>query len=64
MITLFPARIREVFLLHGPRGLAKDVIVNQLVEEFLLDFDIFHLSEPADLVLHMGKTTTKIPPSP
>jgi hypothetical protein len=53
VVTLFPARIREVYLLHGPRGLAKDVIVNQLVEEFLLDFDIFHLNEPADLLHHV-----------
>ena len=50
VVTLFPARIREVYLLHGPRGLAKDMITSQLVEEFLLDFDIFNVSEPGDLV--------------
>jgi hypothetical protein len=33
-------------LLHGPAGLAKDMIVNQLQEEFLPDFDIFHLADP------------------
>ena len=44
VVTLFPARIREVYLLHGPRGLAKDLLSNQLVEEFLLDFDIFNVS--------------------
>ena len=29
------------------------MIVNQLVEEFLLDFDIFHLSEASDLMHHI-----------
>ena len=53
VVTLFPARIREVYLLHGPRGLAKDLLSNQLVEEFLLDFDIFNVSEPADLIHYL-----------
>ena len=53
VVTLFPARIREVYLLHGPRGLAKDLLSNQLVEEFLLDFDIFNVSEPSDLIHYL-----------
>ena len=54
VVTLFPARIREVYLLHGPRGLAnRDLLSNQLVEEFLLDFDIFNVSEPADLIHYL-----------
>ena len=40
-------------MLHGPAGLAKDMIVNQLTEEFLPDFDIFHLADPGELVHHV-----------
>ena len=51
IMTMFPARIREVYLLHGPSGLSnKEMIVNQLVEEYLPDFDIFHINEPSELV--------------
>ncbi len=55
IVTLFPARIREVYLLHGgpASGLAKDLIVNQLVDEFLLDFDVFHLAECGELMHHV-----------
>ena len=30
-----------------------DMIVNQLVEEFLLDFDVFHVADPGELVHHI-----------
>ena len=54
LVTLFPARIREVYLLHGPSGLQqKDLLINQLIEEFLLDFDIFHLNEANELMHHL-----------
>ena len=54
LVTLFPARIREVYLLHGPSGLQqKDLLINQLIEEFLLDFDIFHLNEASELMHHL-----------
>ena len=49
----FSARVREAYLLHGPAGLSKDMIVNQLIEEFLPDFDIFHLADPGELVHHV-----------
>lgn len=68
VITLFPARIREVYLIHRdgdqpPRSRqssssngstassnsSKD-IVHQLMDEFLLDFDIFQIDDPADLL--------------
>ncbi len=48
---LFPARIREVYLLHHHRQSEnKASATSQLVEEFLLDFDIFHMDEPAELL--------------
>ena len=53
VVTLFPARIREVYLLHGPRGLAKDMLTTQLVEEFLLDFDIFNVNDTSDLIHYL-----------
>ena len=59
LVTLFPARIREVYLLNSaPSGggntiQAKDLLINQLIEEFLLDFDIFHLNEFNELIHHV-----------
>lgn len=61
IVSLFPAPIREVYLLHGPgSGLAKDMIVSQLIDEFLLDFDVFHLNNPGELMHHVD---TKYIPS-
>jgi hypothetical protein len=49
IVALFPARIREVYLLYHVQE-NKAAATAQLVEEFLLDFDIFHLDEPAELM--------------
>ena len=51
VVTLFPARIREVYLLchHADRAAA----TAQLVEEFLLDFEVVHVDEPEDLLRYV-----------
>ena len=42
------SRIREVYLLH--RG---NLAVSQLMDEFLLDLDIFHVRDPTELLRHV-----------
>ena len=51
VVTLFPARIREVFLLchHDDKAAA----TAQLVEEFLLDFEVVHLDQPEELLRYV-----------
>jgi len=48
IITLFPAKIKEVFLLYQyPAG---KPVLGQLVDDYLLDFDIFHVSHVTELL--------------
>jgi len=48
IISLFPARIKEVFLLYKyPAG---KPVLGQLVDDYLLDFDIFHVSHVTELL--------------
>merc|ERR1719206_398866 len=48
IISLFPARIKEVFLLYKyPAG---KPVLGQLVDDSLLDFDIFHVSHVTELL--------------
>jgi hypothetical protein len=58
VVSLFPARIREVYLLHHRRLHAhhhqpqlhnKDLIVNQLIHDFLLDFDIYVIEDQVQI---------------
>ena len=51
VVTLFPARIREVYLLchHADKAAA----TAQLVEEFLLDFEVVHVDEPEELMRYV-----------
>lgn len=51
IVPLFPARIREIYLLyHDPTSGANKEIVNHLIQDFLLDFDLFQLEEPSELL--------------
>lgn len=65
VLCLFPARIREVYLLYNRRphqhhqqpqsqALNKDLVVNQLVHEFLFDFDIYVLDDQSELQHHIS----------
>lgn len=52
--SLFPAQIREIYLLHQPKHLQpqlqdKDVIAHQLIQEFHLDFDIYVMDDQSEL---------------
>ncbi|QQP32547.1 Uncharacterized protein FKW44_024259 [Caligus rogercresseyi] len=47
IVNLFPARIREVYVLYpGNKGASSLASENR---DFLLDFDVFHMEEPEDL---------------
>ena len=52
VVTLFPARIREVYLLHQDSAQSKEA-VNQLISDFLLDFDIFRVEDPSELLVNI-----------
>ena len=52
VVTLFPARIREVYLLCHHAG-DKAAATAQLVDEFLLDFEVVHVDDPEDLLRHV-----------
>jgi len=63
VVSLFPARIREVYLLHHrrhhqhhhqPQLPNKDLIAHQLTHEFLLDFDIYVLDDQSELQHHIN----------
>ena len=45
IISLFPARVREIYLLHNSGGDR----VSQLIDELLLDFDVYYLEDPVEL---------------
>lgn len=48
IVTLFPAKIKEVFLLYQyPEG---KPMLGKLVDDYLLDFDIFHVSHVTELL--------------
>jgi len=48
IISLFPAKIKEVFLLYQyPAG---KPVLGKLVDDYLLDFDIFHVSHVTELL--------------
>ncbi len=51
--ALFPARIREAYLLHSgdPRGVTD--LLSRLSAELLLDFDVFAVSDPSELLRHV-----------
>ncbi len=55
VVTLFPARIREVYLLHHRRHHhqsqlpTKDLIAHQLIHDFPIDFDIYVLDDESEL---------------
>ena len=55
VVTLFPARIREVYLLchHAGAGGDRAAATAQLVDEFLLDFEVVHVDDPEDLLRHV-----------
>ena len=53
VVTLFPARIREVYLLCHHAGGDKAAATAQLVEEFLPDFEVVHVDEPEDLLRYV-----------
>lgn len=63
VVSLFPARIREVYLLHHrrlhhhhqkPQLPNKDLIAHQLIHDFLLDFDIYVLDDQSELQHHIN----------
>ncbi len=63
VVSLFPARIREVYLLHHrrhhnhhhqPQLPNKDLIAHQLIHDFLLDFDIYVLDDQSELQQHIN----------
>uniref|UniRef100_A0A0K2U826 CRAL-TRIO domain-containing protein n=1 Tax=Lepeophtheirus salmonis TaxID=72036 RepID=A0A0K2U826_LEPSM len=47
IVTLFPARIREVYLIY-PLNKGASELANEN-RDFLLDFDVFHMEEPEKL---------------
>jgi len=48
IISLFPSKIKQVFLLYQyPSG---KPVLGQLVDDYLLDFDIFHVSHVTELL--------------
>lgn len=48
IVTMFPARIREVYLITEDTSAMK--WISQLTEEFLLDFEIIRITEPSELL--------------
>lgn len=48
IVSIFPAKVKEVFLLYQyPEG---KPVLGQLVNDYLLDFDIFHVSHVTELM--------------
>ncbi len=53
VVGLFPARIKESYLLHSgdPRGVSE--LVSRMTTELMLDFEVFPVADPAELSHHI-----------
>merc|ERR1711971_299668 len=53
IVAVFPGKIKEVFLLYKyPEG---KPVLGQLVDDYLLDFDIFHVSNVTELLHYVDQ---------
>ena len=53
IVTIFPAKIKEVFLVYQYTAEAPMLGLGHFVDDYLLDFDIYHVSHVTELLLYI-----------